>query len=42
MILKVDNIYKLLCSINMIPVHEDNYSLVDLNKETLNIAELKY
>ena len=27
---------------NMIPVNEDNYSLVDLNKETLTIAELKY
>jgi len=27
---------------NMIPVSENNYSLVDLNKETLTIAELKY
>lgn len=27
---------------NMIPVKEDNYSLVDLNKETLTISELKY
>lgn len=27
---------------NMIPVNENNYSLVDLNKETLTIAELKY
>ena len=27
---------------NMIPVNEKNYSLVDLNKETLTIAELKY
>ena len=27
---------------NMIPVNESNYSLVDLNKETLTIAELKY
>lgn len=27
---------------NMIPVNEKNYSLVDLNKETLNIEELKY
>ena len=26
----------------MIPVNESNYSLVDLNKETLTIAELKY
>ena len=26
----------------MIPVNENNYSLVDLNKETLTIAELKY
>lgn len=26
---------------NMIPVNENNYSLVDLNKETLTIAELK-
>ncbi len=28
--------------INMIPVNENNYSLVDLNKETLTISELKY
>ena len=27
---------------NMIPVNEKNYTLVDLNKETLTIAELKY
>ena len=27
---------------NMIPVKENNYSLVDLNKETLTVAELKY
>ena len=27
---------------NMIPVNTNNYSLVDLNKETLTIAELKY
>ncbi len=27
---------------NMIPVKEKNYSLVDLNKETLTISELKY
>lgn len=27
---------------NMIPVNENNYSLVDLNKENLTIAELKY
>ena len=27
---------------NMIPVNEKNYSLVDLNKETLTVAELKY
>ena len=27
---------------NMIPVNESNYSLVDLNKETLTVAELKY
>ena len=27
---------------NMIPVNENNYSLVDLKKETLTIAELKY
>ncbi len=27
---------------NMIPVNENNYSLVDLNKETLTVAELKY
>lgn len=27
---------------NMIPVKEENYSLVDLNKETLTISELKY
>ncbi len=27
---------------NMIPVNENNYSLVDLNKETLTISELKY
>lgn len=27
---------------NMIPVTEKNYSLVDLNKETLTVAELKY
>ena len=27
---------------NMIPVKENNYSLVDLSKETLTIAELKY
>ena len=27
---------------NMIPVNENNYSLVDLNKEALTIAELKY
>lgn len=27
---------------NMIPVKEDNYFLVDLNKETLTTAELKY
>ena len=27
---------------NMIPVKENNYSLVDLNKETLTISELKY
>ena len=26
----------------MIPVNENNYSLVDLNKETLTISELKY
>lgn len=27
---------------NMIPVNKNNYSLVDLNKETLTISELKY
>ena len=27
---------------NMIPVSKNNYSLVDLNKETLTISELKY
>lgn len=27
---------------NMIPVTENNYTLVDLNKETLTISELKY
>ena len=27
---------------NMIPVREKNYSLVDLNKETLTISEFKY
>lgn len=27
---------------NMIPVKENNYSLVDLNKETLTVEELKY
>lgn len=27
---------------NMIPVNDSNYSLVDLNKETLTVAELKY
>lgn len=27
---------------NMIPVNEKNYTLVDLNKETLTLAELKY
>ena len=27
---------------NMIPVNNNNYTLVDLNKETLTIAELKY
>ena len=27
---------------NMIPVTSNNYSLVDLNKETLTISELKY
>lgn len=27
---------------NMIPVKESNYSLVELNKETLTVAELKY
>lgn len=27
---------------NMIPVNENNYSLVDLNKETLTVSELKY
>ena len=27
---------------NMIPVTSNNYSLVDLNKETLTVAELKY
>lgn len=27
---------------NMIPVNEKNYSLIDLNKETLTIEELKY
>lgn len=27
---------------NMIPVRSNNYSLVDLNKKTLTIAELKY
>ena len=27
---------------NMIPVNESNYSLVDLNKETLIVGELKY
>ena len=27
---------------NMIPVNKNNYSLVDLNKETLTIAESKY
>ena len=27
---------------NMIPVTDKNYTLVDLNKETLTIAELKY
>ncbi len=27
---------------NMIPVKESNYSLVELDKETSNIAELKY
>lgn len=26
----------------MIPVTEKNYSLVDLNKETLTVSELKY
>ena len=26
----------------MIPVNKNNYTLVDLNKETLTIAELKY
>ena len=28
--------------LDMIPVNENNYSLVDLNKETLTVAELKY
>lgn len=27
---------------NMIPVTQNNYSIVDLNKETLTISELKY
>lgn len=27
---------------NMIPVNKNNYSLVDLNKETLTMSELKY
>ena len=27
---------------NMIPVNRDNYSLVDLNRETLTISEKKY
>ena len=27
---------------NMIPVTKENYSLVDLNKETLTISEMKY
>ena len=27
---------------NMIPVSIDNYSLVDLNKETLTVSEMKY
>ena len=27
---------------NMIPATDKNYTLVDLNKETLTIAELKY
>lgn len=27
---------------NMIPVMQDNYTLVDLNKETLTVSELKY
>ena len=27
---------------NMIPVNEKNYTLVDLNKETLTLSELKY
>ena len=27
---------------NMIPVRENNYTLVDLNKETLTLSELKY
>lgn len=27
---------------NMIPVMPDNYRLVDLNKETLTLSELKY
>ena len=27
---------------NMIPVNENNYSLVELNKETLTMSELKY
>ncbi len=27
---------------NMIPVNDNNYSVIDLNEETLTIAELKY
>lgn len=27
---------------NMIPIMQDNYTLVDLNKETLTVPELKY
>lgn len=27
---------------NMIPVNKENYTLVDLNKETLTISEMKY
>ena len=27
---------------NMIPVNSNNYTLVDLNKETLTLSELKY